>query len=169
MKLCALDKKQMKNYILPFCLWKRLETSKENHIWQTRDWYYIRYGHYCEKVRKAIEKENQQQSKKMSENKTNAPTIKLPVRLDGDGYWLVDADGNGFAQVDSGVAEQIVAALNEADTLRAERDDLAMFVRRFLGSKFVPHCELAVKAKDYLKRKGLQGSLLRDEEKQNGK
>lgn len=63
----------------------------------------------------------------MSENKTNAPTIKLPVRYFPPFSEIQDADGDGILRVNGagqekrdGIAPFIVAALNEADALRAE-------------------------------------------------
>jgi hypothetical protein len=55
-----------------------------------------------------------------NENKTNAPTIKLPVRLIyvdnilSDTHHIVDVNGKRVSK------RAIVAALNEADALRAE-------------------------------------------------
>jgi hypothetical protein len=44
-----------------------------------------------------------------------------------------------------------------------QRDDLAMLLRRTITSKHFGDCELKEKIKDYLSRKNLQGSILREE------
>ena len=53
-----------------------------------------------------------------NENKTNEQTIKLPVRYDGE--YIRDADNRPIGLAD---AVEIVAALNEADALRAEVEE----------------------------------------------
>lgn len=52
------------------------------------------------------------------------------------------------------------------DKLLQERSDLAMLVRRlyFIVERKDPGNKTAQNAKDYLKRKGLQGSILRSAE-----
>ena len=57
-----------------------------------------------------------------NENKTNAP-IKLPVRWEYPN--IVDAKGDRWATTSSNnFGNQIVAALNEADALRAEVEEM---------------------------------------------
>ena len=61
----------------------------------------------------------------MNENKTNAP-IKLPVRVVNN--WLQDCNGKTIADLSDHntkeVNEHVVAALNEANALRAEVEGL---------------------------------------------
>jgi len=61
-----------------------------------------------------------------NENKTNAP-IKLPVR-DGGDTSILDADGKQIAFAVFAEMDAIIAALNEADALRAEVEGLREFI-----------------------------------------
>lgn len=77
-------------------------------------------------------------NKDMNDNETNAP-IKLPVRYDFDTFILKDAEGRHIADVlvTDDEAKQIVAALNEADVLRAEVEGYrALFNQADVGSEF---------------------------------
>ena len=60
-----------------------------------------------------------------NENKTNAPTIKLPVRYDAEAKFIRGDDQRWVCDCDNPIiANQIVAALNEADALRAEVEEM---------------------------------------------
>ena len=50
------------------------------------------------------------------------------------------------------------------EVIRRERDDLAMLVRKLANAlrKAAPDHSLPARAIDYLRRKGLQGSILRE-------
>jgi hypothetical protein len=74
-----------------------------------------------------------------NENKTNAPTIKLPVRYDGVTECLIDADGtfiaidiDGDTEHRAATAGQIVAALNEADALRSMLDGAIDHIKKIV-------------------------------------
>jgi len=71
--------------------------------------------------------------------------------------WYQHGFDDGIAHAD--LTEQLAA-------MELERQDLAMFVRRFIYGSSGSLQKLKEQANDYLKRKGLQGSILRDTQPQ---
>ena len=69
-------------------------------------------------------------------------------------------------QIVAALIHKLSAAAVELEELRASSacvDDLAMLVRRLVRGIHDPSNDVCIKAMDYLKRKGLMGSILRDE------
>ena len=94
----------------------------------------------------------------------------LTMPPDEFGPWYEHLRNNWdiFGMVDANdmpkVLAELLALRAERDRLLAERDDLAMLVRRFCARYH--EAELTQQAWDYLKRHGLQGSVVRADAQQ---
>jgi len=84
--------------------------------------------------------------------------------------WSPNYDGN-MVNVETGVEDSNIVEKEYVDhsdyaAMERERDELAMLVRMFVHAhrKAAPGNMLCDKALDYLRRHGLEGSILRDNE-----